>query len=308
MPYILVFYLNHGETGLSNTTDLIINFVKMKITIKRLVFLLFVLAFLTEIRPASAQNAFAPASDLNLARTGIFQSPDRPKEPLKPSRRDLYYGVGQSEIGLSVGVAHPITDIIGKPGTQFDIMEFARDNASIMGGLFFRHKVNYWFALNGGMLAARLQASNPDGFEYVFNETVEQGGSVMLHRFENDIAGLIGKMEFYLPYDILPGMHLFGFVGLAGYMHDPKVFGADGQLVVLETENRLIVPTLPVGVGLTYTSENNSVRIGLELGYQYVGRHSIDGISVRSTRYDSFLANQLTIGFLLPPRRTALIR
>jgi hypothetical protein len=50
------------------------------------------------------------------------------------------------------------------------------------------------------------------------------------------------------------------------------------------------------------------VRIGLELGYQYVGRHSIDGISVRSTRYDSFLANQLTIGFLLPPRRTALIR
>lgn len=271
-------------------------------------FTLVVLACLVGIQPAHAQDAFALASDINLARTGIHQSTDRPKEPLKPSRRDIYYGVGQSEIGLSVGVAHPFTDIIGKPGTQFDILEFARDNASIMGGLFFRHKVNYWFALNGGIIAARLQASNPNGFEYVFNETAEQGGSVMLYRFENDMAGLIGKMEFYLPYDLLPGLHLFGFVGLAGYMHDPKVFDTDGQLVELETENRLIVPTLPVGIGLTYTSEKNSVRIGLELGYQYVGGHSIDGISVRSSRYDSFLANQLTIGFLLPPRRTALIR
>lgn len=270
-------------------------------------FTLVILACLVGIQPAHAQDAFALASDINLARTGIHQSPDRPKEPLRSSRRDIYYGVGQSEIGLSVGVAHPFTDIIGKPGTQFDILEFARDNASIMGGLFFRHKVNFWFALNGGIVAARLQASNPDGFEYVF-ETDEQERREMLFRFENDIAGLIGKMEFYLPYDILPGMHLFGFVGLAGYIHGPKVFGEDGQQVELQTDNRLIIPTLPIGVGLTYTSENNSVRVGLELGYQYVGRHSIDGISVRSTRYDSFLANQLTIGFLLPPRRKALIR
>lgn len=256
----------------------------------------------------SAQDALAFAAETDQFQMGAWASMDYPREPLKPSRRDLYYGVGQSEIGLSVGVAHPFTDITGKPGTEFDFLDFFRDNASVMGSLFFRQKVNFWFALNGGVIGARLQGHNPGGFEYVFNETAEQGGSVMLHRFENDIAGLIGKLEFYVPQDLLPGLNLFGFVGLAGYYHSPRVYGAEGQQVTLQTENRLIVPTLPVGLGLTYTSENNSIRIGLELGYQYVGRHSMDGISVRSTRYDSFLANQFTIGYLLPPRRTVLIR
>lgn len=238
----------------------------------------------------------------------LEDSGDEPRSPLQPSRRDLYYGVGQSEIGLSFGFAHPFTDIIGKPGTQYDIMEFARDNASLAGGLFFRYKVNYWFALNAGVSAAMLQASNPDGFQYIFDDTTEEGGSIMLHRFENTIFGLKGRMEFYLPRDVLPGLNVFGYAGLAGYMNNPKVFGADGQEVELQTENPMLFPTLPFGVGLTYTSENNSFRIGLELGYQYVGRHALDGISVRDTRYDSFVVSQLTVGFLLPPKRTVLIR
>jgi hypothetical protein len=257
---------------------------------------------------STGQIAFAVKVPADMFISAEMFSADDPKGPLQPSRRDIYYGVGQSEIGLIAGFAHPFTDIIGKPGTQYDIMEFARENASVTGGLFFRHKVNYWFALNGSITAAMLRASNQDGFNYVFDESAGEGGSVMLYRFENDIAGIMGKMEFYLPQEVLPGLNVFGFVGLAGYMNNPRVFGADGQEVVLATENPMFFPTLPMGVGLTYTSESNSFRVGLELGYHYVGRHALDGISVRTSRYDSFIANQITVGFLLPPRRTALLR
>ncbi|MFO7997575.1 MAG: hypothetical protein R6U86_01190 [Bacteroidales bacterium] len=257
--------------------------------------------------PRSSSRAVgsrAPKIDWNGSQAPFIEN--KPREPLKPSQRDIYYGVGRTEMGLTLGAAHAFTDIIGKSGTQYDIMDFAQRNASLMGGVYVRQRVNYWFGLNLGLEAARLHSSNPEGFNYVFDEDTENG-SYNLSEFRNDIAGAYAKMEFYVPGDVLPGLQAFGFVGIAGYLSNPRVFGMGGDEVMLDTHNPLIVPTLPMGLGLAYFL-GDRFKLGYEFNYQYVGRRSLDGISVRTSGYDSMIVNQLRIGFMLPPKRIEIVR
>lgn len=246
-------------------------------------------------------------------RTNVAYVGNDPRSPLKPSARDLYYGLGRAEVGIQAGAAHAFTDIMGKAGRQYDIGEFFVDNASPALGLYFRHRLNNWFAISAGVDAAMLRVRNPEGLPFSWepasadpdNPAGER--SELLTEFRNNFLGATGKLEFYLPGEIATGFQAYGFVGISAFMNSPEVYNEQGEQVDLGSHYPGVVPALPFGIGMAWVFES-AIKVGLEVSYRYTGEHAIDGVLIRDNGYDSLLMSQFKIGYLIPPKRTVLMR
>ncbi len=243
-----------------------------------------------------------------------------PRDPLRPSDRARYYGIGVIEVGLNAGSAHVMSDVGGKPGyDNWSASAFLQENVSYSAGLFARYKINEWFGLALGVDHARLSGGNTNGFEYnyeyiqtIINENGETKNipvslNETIYSFTNNIYELSWKMELHAPAFKRSGLGLYGFAGISGYYNKPEMFDGANQAIAIEESPERISPSplsiaLPVGGGITIVVANY-VRVGFEIGYRYTANHGLDGAYVTDTKYDSFLYNTLRIGYVFPSKK-----
>ncbi|GEM_PF-1668052 len=211
------------------------------------------------------------------------------REPLGPSLREEYYGVGSREIGISLGTAHSFVDLTGTKSMGFgDNLDYQFSNIDLAAGLFARFRVNNWFGLNVGLDYARFSGEDTEGLleNHAF------------HRFENDVFEASGKMEFFIPMRSATIFDIYGFGGISLFYTNPDLFDQTGTSVAVEASYSQIQPAIPFGIGISGLV-GNRVKIGYELGYRYTVLNSLDGVEIPDTRYDSYLFNALKVSLLL---------
>jgi hypothetical protein len=229
-----------------------------------------------------------------------------PRDPLRPSDRARFYGIGAIEIGLNAGTTHVFSDVGGKPGSDhWNAGAFLGENISYSAGLFSRYKINEWFGLALGVDHAKLTASNANGFNYNYRSG-ENHFTETIYSFSNKVYEVSWKMELHTPPFRKSGVGLYGFAGISGIYNNPEMYDANSQLIIPNTDQQNNPSpyslALPLGGGVTIVVANY-VRVGLEVGYRYTANHGLDGAFVTDTRYDSFLYNTIRIGYVLPQKK-----
>ena len=229
-----------------------------------------------------------------------------PRDPLRPSDRARFYGIGAIEIGLNAGSSHVLSDVGGKPGSDYwNAGAFFIDHVSYSAGLFARYKINEWFGLALGVDHSELTAANADGYMYYYGPDTNTPQSVMIYSFTNKIYEVSWKMELHTPPFKKSGVGLYAFAGISGLYNNPEIFDGNNQPIILTEQQDTPSPyslALPVGGGITIMVANY-IRIGLETGYRYTANHGLDGAFVPGTIYDSFLYNTVRIGYVLPYKK-----
>lgn len=237
---------------------------------------------------------------------------NEPRDPLRPSDRDRFYGIGVMELGLSTGLSHVFTDMHGKLGQgSLDLGVMLKDFTSYQLGVFARYRVNEWVGFSFGLDHAKLQGLAPDGFTYVYGTQMGMPVSIDVYSFSNRVYEMSGKMELHAPPLGRAALGLYGFLGLSGVYSQPLLFDSENQQLAvppdpatgrLQQELSPLGLALPFGAGVTAVV-GNYVRVGLELGYRYTANHGLDGIVVPTSGYDSFMFSTLRVGYILPSRK-----
>lgn len=266
----------------------------------------------------------------NTSRNSFIMN--EPRDPLRPSDRARYYGIGSLEVGINAGVSHSFTDIAGKAGGQnADFKSMMVNNASYTGGVFTRYRISEYFGLALGFDYAKLQGKSADenGFLYYVGDEVGADGLFVLnelservpvtttiHSFSGNMLEASAKFEIHAPFMQTTGFGLYGFVGFSGLYNKPKYFNETGsemeipwiigtgygQLYAGKTTPSPFSLALPFGIGLT-TMVANYVRIGIEAGYRYTGNQGIDGLHVADAGYDAYMFSTFKIGYVFPARK-----
>jgi hypothetical protein len=230
----------------------------------------------------SSRSSGASASSSNQAVR------NQPKPPLHTSLRDQYYALGVWEIGLSVGTAHPITDIAENKGLGFnEFADYHTNNFNFKLGFFTRYIMNEWFALSLGMDYANLSGQVP------FGENLPEN---VPFRFTNDIFEFYAKTELMLPALSRSPFDLYGFVGIGLFFSDARVFDNRDRIVESEVDYSQVQPVIPMGLGFSYTLPNG-LRLGYEFGWRNTIFHYLDGVKRTRDNYDNYFFNSLKISY-----------
>ncbi len=187
------------------------------------------------------------------------------------SRRDRFYGIQRSEVGLGLGASSLFADLTWKPGlaNDTDIQEVLA-HTGYSFSLFYRYKVNEWFGLSTSVNATWLAP----GAEFSNN----------LYEWE------VIRTEWFIPSLDWSPLDVYALAGFSVYFDEHDVM------------QEPLYFALPVGGGFSVLL-GGSVRLGYEASYRFTSNQALDGFLGSPARRDAFLTQSLRLSVPLPNRR-----
>lgn len=195
------------------------------------------------------------------------------------------------DMGLNVGAANYLGEIGGNEETRRDfILDMQLDQTQWVLGGFARYRVNPQISFNMGFNYGRIR-----GYDSYSENPARVARNL---NFKNDILELSFRTELTLLFDndvggrgyYDPDFKLYGFLGVAGFYHNPKAQYQDRyvELIDLKTEGveyNNFQLSIPAGIGLYFTYRKVH-RIGWELGYRFAFTDYLDDASSTYAQYD----------------------
>lgn len=218
--------------------------------------------------------------------------------------------------GIHAGGSNYLGDIGGKDQPRRDFIYDVRLNQTrYVFGAHVRYKIDPMFSATAMFTYGRVQ-----GWD---EETIYAPRRARNLNFRNNLweFGVRGEVTFYSDNDLggkgyyNPDFKVFGFLGIAGLMHNPQGFLVNPtsdlpsewyDLRELKTEGQdneyeEFTVAFPMGIGL-YLTHNKKHRFGWELGYRITLTDYLDDISGSYALPDDLdsdlsraLANQTTV-------------
>ncbi len=197
-------------------------------------------------------------------------------------------GRGFWDIGIMIGSAHSLTDISGRP--DWDVRFFLYDtqwtSTNMNVGIFTRYHYSQYLAFTLEYSTSRLSAADSLGHR-------QSRGLAYTNRiFEGAVMA-----EFY-PLGIfsrLP-LHPYGFLGLAAFYNNPKVFNQGEAVTDLDPFNKL-QPAIPMGAGINYMFGNN-MKLGTAIGWRKLFTNYLDGLNTsHNSKNDSYYFITLRVSY-----------
>lgn len=190
------------------------------------------------------------------------------------------------DVGVHLGGANYLGEFGGKEKPRRDFIWDLKFNQTrwAIGG-FARRKLNRTFSLNGGVLFMRIQGAD------AFSENPARVGRNL--NFRNDMleAYVRGEVTLFQDNDLggrgryKTDFRLFGYVGIAGYLSNPKgQLNREGDFVNLQELNTELVDysnigvAVPVGMGFHFTFKRRH-RFGWDLGWRTTFSDYLDDAS-----------------------------
>ncbi len=197
------------------------------------------------------------------------------------------------DAGLSLGASNYLGDIGGTDESRRDFIHDVKlDQTKYVVGVHVRYKMTRTIAVTGGFAYAQVSGWDRDT-EYAPRRARNLN-------FKNNIKelSLRGELTLYSDNDVggkgyyNPDFRLYGFLGVAGIMHNPQGFLQNPtqdleqgwyDLRELRTEGQekeygQFTVAFPVGIGLYFTHQKKW-RFGWELGYRLTATDYLDDIS-----------------------------
>ena len=212
---------------------------------------------------------------------------NNPQRPL--SRREMHQrSLRTHQMGFSLGTAHALTDISGRPEFHsrlfvYDTQWKAADRAL---GLFYRRNLNRRSAWQMAFHLAHISGADSlghrPGRELAFTNTLYEVSAV----FEYSL----------LKYGQPPYRQVFVFAGLAVFHHMPRVYNPNQVPICRETFGN-IQPAIPWGLGWCILS-TPYIQFSTRIGCRKLFFNSLDGIITPGSRgNDSYYFIKLQAGY-----------
>jgi hypothetical protein len=229
-----------------------------------------------------------------------FQPPSRSRppggtrRPLTRSRRSMALQQLGWEAGGNIGTAYSLTDVSGTSIDQrpsFLNTQWSTINLNIGG--FARYKFHELFAVSGTLNYGRVSGAD------------SLAGRARNFAFTNNIIELGVNYEVFVPTSgpNFP-FAFYGFVGLAGFYHNPNLTIPDPAPndFTLDSYSKF-QPAIPMGFGFNY-AVNQELKIGYEIGWRKTFFDYLDGFTRPwSKGSDSYYFGSLKISYFFSPSR-----
>jgi hypothetical protein len=218
---------------------------------------------------------------------------DQPRSREHYSRRDRFYGIRHWFVGIHLGSMNVFTDLSGKPGDGIlEFPGFVWNDVGFLGGVFFRYKLNEWFAMGAALSYASIEAAR---------RTEE--GSDLIHAFQTSLGELSLRADYFWPTLEWSPWDVYAFTGLAIYMQQTSFLDGNGMKINLEHYPDIVNPKLafPLGAGVSYVIADR-VKLGYELSYRFTGNHILDGVFVEGSGADSYMFHSINISIPIANR------
>lgn len=257
-----------------------------------------------------------------------------PREPLRPSTREILLNQPFRETGMHLGVSNLNTAFTGQADLSPLNADFYADNMHTSLGAFVRYGFADQYgrqsrlALQFGMNYTRFSGSfgSDHAFSYLLESSIDHvivGGdednffeapaiesiTLLLEdsigSFKNDMLVFSVKPEIYLIHRHNSPIRLYAFAGLNVMVNSTDLFNFQDDLIITDQVTEKISPSsiagigLPLGFGITYKA-GSRFRIGYEFEYLNTWGNHPSGI-YDPNHNDYYISNRLKIGYRLNP-------
>lgn len=207
------------------------------------------------------------------------------------------------DFGVNLGASNYLGEIGGEEKTRRDfIVDMHLNQTRWVAGAFARYRITRNTAINAGFNYGRIEDAD--------SESENPARVARNLSFRNDIFEFYARGEFTLFYEndvsgrgfYNPDFRLYGFIGAAGFIHNPKT-ELDGEWYDLNeyttegNDYNLLQFAIPAGIGLYFTHKKIH-RFGWEFGYRttftdYLDDASTDYPTMDELSGDTEIAQQL---------------
>jgi hypothetical protein len=198
------------------------------------------------------------------------------------------------EFGVNIGTSESLTDGSGMAIDQRpSFLNTQWTTLSLNAGGFTRFRFHDYFAVKASLNYGRINGAD------------SIAGRSRNFSFQNNIVELGIVYEVYVPAS--PGfpVGIYGFVGLAGFYHNPTLVVPDpAPNDFTWDEYSKFQPAIPMGFGFNY-SVTPDIRVGYEIGWRKTFFDYLDGFTRPwSKGSDSYYFGAFKFSYFMPVNRT----
>lgn len=195
------------------------------------------------------------------------------------------------EVGFNLGTSHSLTEIGGsRDVSRGFVFDTQFETTSINFGVFGKYRFNELIAATAGFNYGHIHGA--DSLSPIESSRYARGFS-----FENNIYELSVRGEAYTP-PLIPFVPLdfFGYIGIAGFYHDPILRVPNPEQYEFEEFNNFAV-ALPIGLGASYTLLRN-YKISLDIGWRKTFTNYLNGFTRPASQgYNSYYFTALKFSY-----------